>query len=110
MVDVDEVMRENWVGKCTECGWSHSDIGSMGVSAEARIHLNKESGHSVEVYRDDDLMEVIDSVTQSGSYDEYLGQDAAPLREREEEQERIASEVADLPSEDADDDSDTMDE
>lgn len=110
MVDVDEVMRENWVGKCTVCGWSHTDIGSMGVSAEARTHLYKESGHSVEIYRDEDLMEVIDSVTQSDSYDVHLSQDATPLREREEEQERIASEIADPSSEDADGVPDTVDE
>lgn len=99
MVDIDEVMRENWMGECRECNWSHSDIGSMAVSVEARIHICEEGGHSVEVYRDDDLMEVIESVIETGPYKQHLNQDAAPLRDREQEQERIAREVADPDSE-----------
>lgn len=97
MVDPDriaEIRRENWRGTCRECNWRHTDIGSVGVSAEARVHLyNEDSEHTVEVYRDGDLMETIETMHETG--DEYLGQDSPTLEEREQEHERIAREVAD---------------
>lgn len=97
MVDTDfsEVLRENWTGICRECEWEHTNIGSQAVIVEGRIHLNnaEEGEHVVDVYRDDDLMEIIDSAFGGGG--EYLAQDAPPLREREQEYERIAREVAD---------------
>ena len=96
--DYSEVLRENWRGICRECDWERTAIGSVQVIAEARTHLNsEEGGHVVDVYRDDDLMEVIDSVF--GGNERYLAQDAPPLREREQEHERIAREVADPDSE-----------
>lgn len=101
MVDPDriaEIRRENWRGTCTECKWRHTDIGLAGVSAEARVHLhNGDNEHTVEVYRDGELMEMIEGVHDTG--DEHLGQDSPTLEEREQEHERIACEVADPESE-----------
>jgi SepF-like predicted cell division protein (DUF552 family) len=100
MADTDhsEVLRENWRGICRECGWERTAIGSVQVIVEARTHLNSEEDeHVVDVYRDDDLMEIVD--TAFGGQGEYLVQDAPPLREREGEHERIAREVADPDSE-----------
>ena len=97
MIDPDlitEISRENWTGTCRACDWEHTDIGSIGVSAEARVHLhNEDVEHTVDVYRDGDLMETIEGMRDTG--DEYLGQDAPTLEEREQEHERIAREVAD---------------
>lgn len=97
MVDTDfsEVLRENWTGICRECEWEHTNIGSQAVIIEARIHLNnaEEGEHVADVYRDDDLMAVVESAFETG--EKYLAQDAPPLREREQEHERIAREVAD---------------
>jgi hypothetical protein len=81
MVDVEKLAEENWSGECTDCGWSHSDMAFAGVNAEARVHIHNESSHSVEVYRDDELMEVIDSL-ETGSDTQYLTEESAPLRER----------------------------
>lgn len=89
-----EILQENWTGRCRECGWEHTDIGSIGVSAEARVHLHEsDEKHVVDVYRDDDLMETIETMHDTG--DEYPGEDTPTLKEREEEQERIAREIAD---------------
>lgn len=94
--DYSEVLRENWIGICRECEWERTAIGSVQVIAEARSHFHSEGDeHVVGVYRDDDLMEMIDAAFGSG---EYLA-DAPPLREREQEHERIAREVADPDSE-----------
>lgn len=96
--DYSEVLRENWIGICRECGWERTAIGSVQVIVEARIHLDSdEDGHVVDVYCDDDLMEIIDAA--SGGEGDYLAQDAPPLGEREQEHERIAREIADPDSE-----------
>jgi hypothetical protein len=82
MVDVAKIREENWCGECIDCGWSHSSMAFAGVNAEARVHIHNNSSHSVEVYRDDDLMEVIDTLA-TDSDQQYLTEDSAPLRERE---------------------------
>lgn len=96
MVNSDsiEAFRKNWTGSCRECEWEHANIGSQAVIVEARIHLNSEGDeHVTDVYRDGDLMTVVDSVI--GSESEYLGENTPPLQEREQEREKIAREVAD---------------
>ena len=94
---IAETRRENWIGICRECDWEHTDIGSIGVSAESQAHLHNREGHTVDVYRDGDLMETIEGFQESER--EYLGQDAPSLEERDKEDERIASEVSDPDSE-----------
>lgn len=87
--DYSEVLRENWRGICRECSWERTAIGSVQVIVEARSHLHSEGDeHVVDVCRDDDLMEIVDAAF--GGEGRYLAQDAPPLREREQEHERIA--------------------
>lgn len=93
---IAEALRENWIGICRDCDWEHTDIGSIGVSAESRVHLHNKEGHTVDVYRDGDLMETIEELQEGEK--EYLGQDTPPLEELDQEDERIASEVADRDS------------
>jgi hypothetical protein len=82
MVDIEKIREKNWTGECTDCNWSHSSMAFAGVNAEALVHVhNNNNSHSIEIYRGDDLMEVIDDLAETGS--EYLTENSAPLRERE---------------------------